>query len=104
MFNKYVLDNIVNEKEWKSWAFVEKRTLDSGLLKNDFLTYKYDMVKCRKNIAFHSKYEFPVYSVMDITAPFSGAIQCGMCYTNFQAVFPFRGCGRYCEPMVAYGL
>ena len=104
VFNKYVLDNIINESEWKSWAFIEKAPHEASLLKGDFLTHKYDMVKCRKNIAYHSKYEFPVYSVMDIPTTFSGTVQCGMYYINSDKTFPFRGCGWYCEPIVAYGL
>ena len=104
MFNKYVLDDIINKSEWKSWAFMEKVSFDNSLLKSDYLTHKDDMVKCRKNDAYHSKYEYPVFSVMDLPKVFSGSVQCGKYYVNSDKTFPFRGCGWYCEPIIAYGL
>jgi nucleoside-triphosphatase THEP1 len=67
-------------------------------------SYKIDMKKCRRNIAYHSAYYFPVYSVMDSPQPFSGEVKCGMYYVNTENTYPFRGCGWYYEPLVNYGL
>ena len=44
--------------------------------------FKLDMIKCRRNIANYSKYEFPVYSVMDKPIKFSGKLQCGLFYVE----------------------
>ena len=104
IFNKVVLDNIVNKNEWKAWAFVERVPYESNEQTDNLETYKYDMIKCRRNIAYYSKYEFPVYSVMDIPTPFTGTLQCGMYYVNTMSVFPFRGCGWYSQPIVEYGI
>jgi hypothetical protein len=98
-FNKNVYDNVVNTREFKVWQFVERVT---DLEVKD--AYKIDMKKCRRNLAYYSNFEFPVYSVMDCPCEFKGAIKCGMYYVNTSNTFPFRGCGWYYEPLVKYGL
>ena len=104
VFNKVVLDNIVKKNEWKTWSFVETVPFEKNGDIENIQTYKYDMRKCRKNITYYSKYEFPVYSVMDIPRPFSGVLQCGLFYVNTKNIYPFRGCGWYSLPIVEYGL
>jgi DNA replication protein DnaC len=105
VFNQVVLDNIVKKNEWKTWAFVETVPIELSVENNeDVQKYKYDMRKCRKNISYYSKYEFPVYSVMDIPVPFTGNLKCGMFYVNTKNIYPFRGCGWYSYPIVEYGL
>jgi DNA replication protein DnaC len=101
-----VLDNIVKKNEWKTWSFVETVpvALENGNLDENIKTFKYDMRKCRKNITYYSKYEFPVFSVMDIPRTFSGTLQCGLFYVNTTNIYPFRGCGWYSQPIVEYGL
>jgi hypothetical protein len=61
--NKVVLDNIVKKNEWKTWSFVETVpvALENGNLDENIENFKYDMRKCRKNITYYSKYEFPVF-------------------------------------------
>ena len=66
--------------------------------------FKLDMIKCRRNICKFSKYEFPVYSVMDIPKKFSGKIQCGLYYIETSNIYPFRGNGWYSQPIIEYGL
>jgi DNA replication protein DnaC len=98
-FNGMVWENIMNTIFVKSWQFVE--IVDDNEYKNKF---KVDMRKCRRNILFNSKYEFPVYSVMDIPKPFSGVVKCGMYFVETLNIFPFRGDGWYLEPLIVYGL
>ena len=98
-FNGMIWENIMKTIFVKSWQFVE--IIDADEYKNSF---KVDTRKCRRNILFNSKYEFPVYSVMDIPNPFSGIVKCGMYFVETSNVFPFRGDGWYLEPLIVYGL
>jgi hypothetical protein len=70
----------------------------------DETSFKIDGVKFRRNIMYNNKYEYPVYSVMDIPRAFSGEIRCGLYYVNTEATIPFRGSGWYLQPTVEYGL
>lgn len=66
---------------------------------------KIDMQKCRRNILYYSKFEFPVYNVMDEMDLYDGSeIRCGMYYIETSNIFPFRGSGWYFECIVKYGL
>lgn len=132
-FNKKVSDDIVNSSNFKVWQFVEtvnptptetlkvesvkyidhldlwgRPTKSAKVVSDDVErekdSYKIDMRKCRRNLAYYSEYNFPVYSVMDIPKTFSGEVQCGMYYVNTENTFPFRGCGWYHEPLIKYGL
>ena len=106
VFNTAVITNVIDNKSWNAYQFVEKLPFAcNGKISGDLKPYKIDTKKCRRNILLHSKYEFPVYSVMDIPKPFSkGDIQCGMYYVETGQVFPFRGAGWYSHPLVEYGL
>ena len=99
-FNPTVLNNVVTTCEFKTWQFVER--LKTKEAANCF---KIDMKKCRRNLTYNSKYKFPVFTVMDIVQPFSGAIRCGFYYIeNVLNTFPLRGNGWYSQPMVEYVL
>jgi len=101
-FNDIVIENVINTTHFKSYQFVEKvNELPEIAGYNEF---KVDMIKCRKNILYYSKFEFPVYSVMDIPTNFNGIVKCGMFYVNTENTYPFRGCGWYSEPLIEYGL
>ena len=78
----------------KSWQFVEtvkhdikelnakykklNKEIEDDSELNSKHVFKLDMIECRRNIAKFSKYEFPVYCIMDIPKIFSGKIQCGL--------------------------
>ena len=106
VFNTNVITNIIDNKAWNAYQFVEKAPYSRDvIISGDMKTFKIDTVKCRRNILLHSKYEFPVYSIMDIPKPFSGGdIRCGMYYLEIGQTFPFRGSGWYSHPLVEYGL
>ena len=63
-------------------------------IKIENASYKIDHTKCRRHLTYYSKYDFPVYSVMDSPTAF-------VVTTN---TYPFRGSGWYYEPLVKYGL
>ena len=99
-FNDTVLQQIFNTSQFKSWQFVEKVNEPVPNMNQ----FKIDMSKCRRNITFYSKFEYPVYSIMDIPQPFNGVVKCGLFYVVTNNVFPFRGSGWYYEPLVNYGI
>jgi len=53
---------IVQSHSFKQWAFVEKLNVKP---KKDVEIHKIDHAKCRRNLVMYSKYDFPMYSVMD---------------------------------------
>ena len=95
-FNNRVRE-IFDSDLMKKWAFVEK-------LGNYKSLYGYDINKCRKNILYYSKYEWPVFSVMDDVAKFDGDIRCGFYYIESSNLFPLHGNGWYSEPIIKYCL
>ena len=100
IFNKVALENVITRSDYKAWQFVEKLEPTRQLK----TAYKIDMRKCRRNLTYNSKYEFPVYSVMDNARPFSGAVVCGTFYVKTKNIFPMRGSGWYSQPLVEYAL
>lgn len=107
-FNDIVFNNIINTSYFKVFQFVEN--VNYSIMGDN--VFKIDMRKCRRNIALNCKYEYPVYSVMDIPKQYQGVrnslapleVKCGMYYVITENTFPFRGCGWYFEPLVQYGL
>ena len=97
VFNPVTLKYMANTDEFKSWAFVEK-------VKYNSTVYRKDLNKCRRNCMYYCKYEFPVFSVMDIPRPFSGNIRCGAYFVETTNIYPFRGNGWYLQPLVQFGL
>lgn len=99
-FNNIALKKIIDTIYFKTYQFVEKIQDEV----DNIPIFKIDMKRCRKNILYYSKYEFPVYSVMDYVIEFSGNIQCGYYYVVSENSFPLRGCGWYCQALVEYCL
>ena len=67
---------IIDSLYANSHAFVE--TLREPDEKYYYKMYKLDINKCRRNCLYHSKYELPVFSVMDEVEEFSGKIEPGL--------------------------
>ena len=93
---------IINSLYAKSHAFVE--TLREPDEKYYYKMYKLDINKCRRNCLYHSKYEFPVFSVMDEVEEFSGKIEPGLFFVETDNYIPLRGSGWYSQPAVEYCL
>ena len=70
--------------------------------------YAYDIKRERKNNMYYSKYEWPVFTVMDKVEKFEGDVDkplgCGYYYIVSDNFFPLRGNGWYSEPMIDYCL
>ena len=84
-----------------SYAFVECMKLEStGKI------YNIDINRCRKNQLYYSKYNFPLFTVMDQREVFKSDTikKPGLYYVETEQYFPFRGNGWYSQPMVEYGL
>ena len=85
-FNNIVLEKVIDTLHFKTHQFVERIRTN----KQESPVFKIDMRRCRKNNLYYSKYEFPVYSVMDYPTAFSGKITCGYYYVNTESTFPLR--------------
>lgn len=96
-FNNEVT-NIINSDLCKSWAFVEKLTDASGKL------FNIDINKCRTEILYNGKYDYPVFSVMDSVQEYNGQSQPGYYYISTNNYIPLRGNGWYTFPMVDFCL
>jgi hypothetical protein len=101
-FNTIVQQHVINSHQFKSYQFIEfVENIENHYYDNSF---KIDGVKFRRNIMYNNKYEYPVYSVMDIPKCFNGKIKCGLYYVNTKAAIPFRQSGWYLQPTIEYGL
>ena len=101
-FNTNVFKNVISTDSFKTWQFVERTAEDSNISS----VKKIDMNKCRRNLLYYSKYEFPVFSVMDTVLPFlpTDNIKVGYYYVETENIFPFRGSGWYSHPLIEIGL
>ena len=67
--------------------------------------FSIDINKCRKNILYYSKYNYPVFTVMDEIKPFikeNFKTQCAWLYVETKNYFPLRCNGWYSFPLVEY--
>ena len=98
-FNTQVSD-IMNSKLAKSYAFVEKINEN----KDNKKVFSIDINKCRKNILYYEKYDYPVFTVMDSVVKYEGQHGAGLYYIESNNYIPLRGNGWYYYPMVEYCL
>jgi 5-methylcytosine-specific restriction protein A len=105
-FNNNVFTNVISTFSFKTWQFVETLRASEPVNPTDFVEKKIDINKCRRNILYFSKFEFPVFSVMDTVMPFNTTdeIEVGSYYIETKNVFPFRGCGWYSHAAIILGL
>ena len=86
----------------------EITALDNGYfeLKDQMKIFSIDINKCRKNILYHSKNNYPIFTVMDEVKPFNNIedYSCGLFYIESKTYFPLRGNGWYSYPLVKYCL
>ena len=105
-FNKTTLD-IFNSNLCSSRAFVEHVKDPNTLPKNQRSNkvFHYDINKCRKNCLRYSRYDFPLFTVMDQPKPYTGArLKPGLYYVETESYFPMRGNGWYSQPMIEFCL
>lgn len=97
-FNNKV-KNIIESDLSKSYAFIEtvKATSTQKVV-------TFDINKCRTNILYQSKYDYPVFTVMDNVCDYDGQKNPGLYYIESSNIFPLRGNGWYYYPIVDYCL
>ena len=95
-----IFDSDLMEK----WAFCESLDDKKIISRSNYSMYGYDINKCYKNNLYYSKYEWPVFTVMDKPAIFERKIKCGFYYVETKSYFPLRGNGWYSQPMISYCL
>ena len=94
------MTEIINSKLSKSYAFVEK--LNDN--KENKKVFTIDINKCRKNVLFNQKYEYPIFTVMDSVTKYYGQCGAGLYYIESDNYIPLRGNGWYYYPIVDYCL
>ena len=98
-FNVKALE-IVQSHDFKSWSFIEK--MHDGIDSMEDV-HKIDHTKCRRNLVMHSKFDFPMFSVMDYPTQYDGSsIKCGFYFVESSNYFPLRGNGWYNYTLVQY--
>ena len=95
---------IFNSKLNNRWAFIE--TLKDSLPEsyNNSTLYSLDINKCRKNALYYSKYDYPLFTVMDEPIPYAGKKLTGLYFVITDSYIPLRGNGWYSLPMIEYCL
>jgi hypothetical protein len=91
------------------WAFTQEWTKIYNSKGDDVSKaasrYAYDIKRERKNNMYYSKYEWPVFTVMDKVEKFEGEkLGCGYYYVVNNNFLPLRRNGWYSEPMIDYCL
>jgi energy-coupling factor transporter ATP-binding protein EcfA2 len=98
-FNKKVT-KIMNSQAAKAYAFIE--TLQQKQQYNK--VFSLDINKCRTNILYYLKYNYPVFSVMDDVVKYTGQTGTGIYYVESENYIPLRGNGWYYYPVIEYCL
>jgi hypothetical protein len=91
---------IFNSDLTHRYAFVEKLT-DKEI---DQKKYFIDINRCRKNILYSSKYDYPLFTVMDEPVIYKGKKRPGLYFVETKQYVPMRGNGWYSQPMIEYCL
>ena len=99
-YNSKVME-VMNSEQSKTWAFIETMNDVPKTLTNNKV-YHIDINKCRKNIMYHSKYEYPVFTVMDSVQVYKNQSGPGLYYIESNNYLPLRGNGWYYEPVADY--
>ena len=105
---------IFRSDDMMKWAFTQEWTKIYNKKGDDVSKaaskYAYDIKRERKNNMYYSKYEWPVFTVMDKVQKYlaegdvNKPLGCGYYYVVNDNLFPLRGNGWYSEPMVDYCL
>jgi 5-methylcytosine-specific restriction protein A len=95
-----ITKEIFNSKLNNRWAFVEG--INSNY--NGNTIYSLDINKCRKNAMYFSKYDYPLFTVMDEPVPYKGIKNTGLYFVVTDSYVPMRGNGWYSQPMIEYAL
>ena len=84
-------------------AFVETLLREIPTTMKAQKIYNFDINRCRKNMLYHSKSDFPLFTVMDqVVEYFGDHSRAGRYYIECEGAFPIRGNGWYYQPMIEY--
>ena len=100
-YNNQTFD-IINSSASSTFAFVETRIQHT---KKSNLIYKIDIKKSRKNAMYYSKFNYPLFTVMDQVQPFKPNMSYtkpGLYHIKTELYFPTRGNGWYSHAMIIY--
>ena len=99
-----VSKEIFNSKLNNRWAFVE--TLKDSMSEsfNNATMYLLDINRCRKNALYYSKFDYPLFTVMDEPVPYVGDKRTGLYFVVTDSYIPLRGNGWYSLQMIEYCL
>ena len=75
-----VSKEIFNSRLNNRWAFVETIKNDLPSTFNNSTLYSLDINKCRKNALYYSKYDYPLFTVMDEPKLYEGVKKTGLFY------------------------
>ena len=92
---------IINSSLNSSFAFIQRMELNNNKFALNKV-YHIDINRCRKNILYYSKYDYPLFSVMDEPIEYNGIKKTGLYYIETESFLPLRGNGWYSLPMVEY--
>ena len=95
---------IFNSSLNNSYAFVEKLIEFLPVTLANHVIFHYDINRCRKNMLFYSKYDYPLFTVMDEPQIYKGIKKAGLYYVETESYLPLRGHGWYSQPMIEYCL
>ena len=96
---------IFNSTLCKSYAFVERLNQEPPKKFEGKKMYGFDVNRCRKNCLYNSKFDFPLFTVMDEPVRYNGDhSKPGLYYIECSQYFPLRGNGWHSQPMVDYCL
>ena len=103
-FNK-ITHKIFNSSLCNSQSFVE-RLDDMPQGWDTYKVHRMDINKCRKNQLYYSKYQYPLFTVMDQPVEYQAdrKKRPGLYYVECGQYFPMRGNGWYSQPMIEYCL
>ena len=91
---------IFNSDLTHRYAFVEKLSDRETTQKKYFI----DINRCRKNILYYSKFDYPLFTVMDEPVIYKGKKRPGLYFVETDQYLPMRGNGWYSQPMIEYCL
>lgn len=100
-YNKQTYE-IINSDLSSCFAFVERFIPYEPTNK---LLFKFDLNKSRKNAMYYSKFDYPVFTVMDQVRKYDsqyGYNKPGLYFVVSDNYFPLRGNGWYSQAMISY--
>jgi len=105
-FNSKV-QNLFNSHFAQTYAYVEYAIKNIPKSYKGKPIYKYDINKCRKNILYHSEFDYCLFTVMDDIKVFNSAVDTikpGRYFLETKQYMPCRGNGWYYHNTVSFFL